>query len=276
MRHGISVPSLGEHQDRHDASDRTAKLSGLADSVHDLAEQFLIGNVFAGMRVAGALNNFAAKSLNFVGSHPTEILVERIARFELLAIDQQSVGTWQRIASSFVEIPEQFEAAVLQRRGVVSVFAVKAGDKVVNELRDRGVLADDDETRGHVDTLLLPQLECLLIVAVESLQRCLQSRRKLKRVEFLAFAAPSRRHVLANVLPEVTEHRHLVAGDVFRYGHARELDDATLNGIHQREVAHRPGEQCAFGVTRAAKKKGRRGQVYDAAYVELSLHGFET
>ena len=95
MRHGISVPSLREHRDRHDAADRTAELSGLADGVHDLAEQFLIGNVFAGVRVAGALNDFAAKPLNFVGSHAPEIIVERIARFELLAIDQQRVGTWQ-------------------------------------------------------------------------------------------------------------------------------------------------------------------------------------
>jgi len=30
-----------EHRDGHDAADGTAKLSGLADSVHDLAEQFL-------------------------------------------------------------------------------------------------------------------------------------------------------------------------------------------------------------------------------------------
>jgi hypothetical protein len=79
---------------------------------------------------------------------------------------------------------------------------VKAGDKVVNELRHRGVLADEDETWGHLDALPLPQLEFLLIVAVERLQRCLKSRWKLKRIEFLAFAAPFRWHVLANVLPE--------------------------------------------------------------------------
>ncbi len=77
---------------------------------------------------------------------------------------------------------------------------MKAGDKVVNELRDRGVLADEDETWGHLDALPVPQLECLLIVAVERLQRCLKSRWKLKRIEFLAFAAPFRWHVLANVL----------------------------------------------------------------------------
>src|ERR1700676_5806169 len=88
---------------------------------------------------------------------------------------------------------------------VTSVSPVKAGDKVVNELRDRGVLADEDETWGHLDALPLPQLECLLIVAVERLQRCLKSRWKLKRIEFLAFAAPFRWHVLADVLPEVLD-----------------------------------------------------------------------
>ena len=43
---------------------------------------------------------------------------------------------------------------------------------------------------GHLDALPVPQLECLLIVAVERLQCCLKSRWKLKRIEFLAFAAP--------------------------------------------------------------------------------------
>jgi hypothetical protein len=112
-------------------------------------------------------------------------------------------------------------------------------------------------------------------VAVERLQRCLKSRWKLKRIEFLAFAAPFRWHVLANVLPEVPEHRHLVAGNVFRYGHARELDDAALNGIHQREVAHRPGEQSAFGVPRTAEKKWGRGQVIDSPDTDLALERFD-
>ena len=44
---GIGVPALGEHRDGDDAADGAAELAGLADGVHDLAEQFLVGDVFA-------------------------------------------------------------------------------------------------------------------------------------------------------------------------------------------------------------------------------------
>ena len=159
---GIGIPAFGEHRDGDDAADRTAKLAGLADSVHDLAEQFLVGDVFAGTGVAGALDDFAAKAFNLVGSHATKVVVERIARFELLAIDEQRVRARQRIAGGFVEIAEQCEAPVLQGGGAVFVLAVEAGDEIVNELRDRGVLADDDEAGRHLDALVLPKLEGLL------------------------------------------------------------------------------------------------------------------
>ena len=87
--------------------------------------------------------------------------------------------------------------------------------------------------------------------------------------------APLLGHVLADVLPEIAEHRHFVAGDVLRDGDARQLDDAALDGVHEREVAHRPREQRALGIAGAAKEKWRRGQVNDAAEAELAVHGFE-
>ena len=62
----------------------------------------------------------------------------------------------------------------------------------------------------HLDALVFPELEGLLVVAVESLQRRLQAGGKLERVEFFAFAAPFLGHVFADVLPEVAEHGHLV------------------------------------------------------------------
>ncbi len=275
MGDGVGIPSLGEHRDRDDAADRTAKLAGLADGVHDLAEQFLIGDVLAGAGIAGALDNFAAKALDFVGSHAAKIVVERIARFELLAVDEQRVRARQRIAGGFVEIAEQGEASILQRRGAVFVLAVEAGDEVVNELRDGGVLADDDETGRHLDALLLPELEGLLVVAVEGLQRRLQAGGEFERVEFLAFAAPFLGHVLADVLPEVAEHRHFIAGDVFGHRDARQFDDAAFDGVHEREVAHRPREQRALGVAGAAKEEWRGRQVNDAAEAELAVHGFQ-
>ena len=167
MRDGVGVPAFGEHRDRDDAADGATELAGLADGVHDLAEQFLIGDVLAGAGIAGALDDLTAKALDLVGGHAAEVVVERIAGFELLAVDEQRVRARQRIAGGFVEVAEQREAAVLQRGRAVLVLPVEAGDEVVDELRDRGVLADDDEAGRHLDALVLPELEGLLVVAVE-------------------------------------------------------------------------------------------------------------
>ena len=57
-------------------------------------------------------------------------------------------GRGERVAV-LVEVAEQREPAVLQRRRAVLVLAVEAGDEVVDELRDRGVVADDDEAGRH-------------------------------------------------------------------------------------------------------------------------------
>ena len=54
------------------------------------------------------------------------------------------------------------------------------------------------------------------------------------------------------------------AGDVLRHRDARQLDDAALDGVHQREVAHRPREERALGVAGAAEEERRRRQVDDA------------
>ena len=69
---------------------------------------------------------------------------------------------------------------------------------------------------------------------------------------------------VADVLPQVAELRHVAAGDVVGHRHARQLDDAALDGVHQREVADRPGEQRPLGIAGAAQEERRRGQVVDA------------
>jgi len=145
MGHGIGIPSLGEHRDGHDAADGTAKLSGLADSIHDLAEQFLVGDVVTGMGITAAFHDLTAKALDLVSSHAAKVVVERIARFELLAVDEQRVRARKWVAGGFVKITKPWKAPVLQSRGAIIVFAMKARDEIVNELRDGGVLADDDE-----------------------------------------------------------------------------------------------------------------------------------
>ena len=77
-----------------------AELARLADGVHDLAQQVLVGDVLAGAGVAGALDDLAAEPLDLVGGHAAEVVVERVAGFELLAVDQQRVRARQRVAVS--------------------------------------------------------------------------------------------------------------------------------------------------------------------------------
>ena len=83
----------------------------------------MIGDVFASTGITGALDNFTAKAFNLVGSHAPKVIVERIARFELLAVDEERIRARERVAGGFVEIAEQCETPVLQRRGAVFVLA---------------------------------------------------------------------------------------------------------------------------------------------------------
>src|SRR5277367_2118560 len=73
MGDSVGVPALSQHRDRDDVTDALAKLTRLANSVHNLAQQVLIGDLFARAAIADV----------------AEFLVERFARFQLLAIDQQ-------------------------------------------------------------------------------------------------------------------------------------------------------------------------------------------
>ena len=156
------------------------------------------------------------------------------------------------------------------------VLLIEAGHIVVDQLRDRGVLADDDEAGRDGDTALLPQLKGALIVSIESLERGLELVWKLERVKIATGAASLLGHVLADVLPEVAVDRHLVTGNVFGDRHARQLDDAAFDGIHQREVAHRPGKERAFGVAGATQKERRRREVEDALESERAIDRFES
>ena len=69
--------------------------------------------MFGLLAVAGAFDDVAAEALDLVGSHGAEIVVQLLARFRLLAVDQQGAGSAELVAV-LVEIAEQFQAAILQ------------------------------------------------------------------------------------------------------------------------------------------------------------------
>ena len=82
-------------------------------------------------------------------------------------------------------------------------------------------------------------------------------------------------HVRADVCPKIAELRHVAAGDVVGHGHAGQFDNAAFDGVHQRKVAHRPGEQRAFGIARPAQKERRRREIHHPADAEFSAHCFK-
>ena len=236
-----SQPSVA--RDGDDAPDRSAESSRLADGVHDLAEEILVGQVLSLAAVAGPGDDLAAEALDLVAGGVAEALVEGFARVELLAVDEQRARAGERVAVLIVEIAEEGQAAVHHRGGAVLVLAVEPRDEVVDQLRGRRVVAHDDEARRNLDARRRPQLERLLVMPVECFEGGLELDRQAQRIEPARLAAPLLRHLRADVLPQVPELRHVAAGDVVGDRDPRQLDDAALDGIHQREVAGRPREE---------------------------------
>ena len=112
-------------------------------------------------------------------------------------------------------------------------------------------------------------------MAVERHERGLQAQRQLEWVQLAACATALFRHVFADVLPQVAEHRHFFTGYVLRHRHAGQFDNAAFDGIHQREVAHGPGKQGAFCVAGTAQKEWCGRQVHDASDTQFAVDGFK-
>ncbi len=99
-------------------------------------------------------------------------------------------------------------------------------------------------------------------MAVKRVQSGDQGGRQVERIEILRLPAPLFRHFLPDMLPEIAEHRRLPAGNVIGDRHARQLDDATFNCVHQREIAHRPRKERSLLIAGTAQKEGRGGKVH--------------
>ena len=98
MGDGVRIPAFGEHGHRNHAANRIAQTTYLAHRVHHLAQQVLLADALAGLGVTGALDDFAAESLDLVGRHTAKAIVQRVTGFELLAVNQQCSGATQCVA----------------------------------------------------------------------------------------------------------------------------------------------------------------------------------
>src|SRR4030095_5546568 len=103
---------FGEHGDRDDATNGVAQPAWRAHGDHDLPQQVLVSDVFSLAEVAGAFDNLRAETGDLIGRHGAEIVVELVAGFDLLAVDQQGPGAAERVAV-LVEVAEKLEAAIV-------------------------------------------------------------------------------------------------------------------------------------------------------------------
>ena len=152
----------------------------------------------------------------------------------------------------------------------LGVAALEAGDPFEHQLGDRGVLAHHDEHRRHADPGALPALELALIVAVERVQRGLQHVGQVERAE-LRGARGGLRQALADVLPQVAIDDRIGLHEIVAHRHARQLDDAALDRVHQAEVGYDPGKEIAFRIARAAQEEGGGRQIVDRAHALRQL-----
>ena len=97
MGHGICVPAFRQHGDGDDAANLLPESALLPNGVHHLAQEVGVGQ-FSYLARSGSLRDLALVLFNFERSRPAEIIVQRFAGFELLAVDQERVGASETVA----------------------------------------------------------------------------------------------------------------------------------------------------------------------------------
>ena len=275
--HGAGVPSLGQHRDAHDATDLLAELAGLADGVHHFAEQVFVGQILGvAAREPGAV--LGLELVDLQGGDLLELGAHRIARFQLLAVDQDRERSG--FPSPVFDVAEKGKLAGNRNRRAVREGSLPSADVVEDQLRDVGVVADDDEdgrslVAGPFRLALLPLAVAGFIVAVEAMESPLQLDRQLGLASDRLGSSALAGKFLPDSRPEVAVGRllplHRVVGD----GNAGNLDDARLDGVDEREVGDDPGEEVPFPIARAAEEEGGRRQVVEAADADLVADGFQ-
>ena len=108
-------------------------------------------------------------------SKVTELFLTNLAA-RLLKLEREASRYQPYSADSDADRAVAGEISIGLSRFLRAVFilSVEAGDVVVDQLGGGGVVAHDDETGWDSDAFALPEFKCLLIVAIEGLQRGLQ------------------------------------------------------------------------------------------------------
>ena len=113
---GVGVPAFGQHRDADHALDVLAELARLADGVHHLAQQVLVGQVRRHRGRGSAARYSALNSSISRGGDLLELGAHRLARLELLAVDQDGVRAVQPAAVAVIVAEERQAGPALDDR----------------------------------------------------------------------------------------------------------------------------------------------------------------
>ena len=94
VRDGVGVPALGQHRHGDDATDVGTELAGAANRVHHLAKNVGVCQLVDIARIA-AQPKFPLERFDLTRSDRAEIVGQRLAGVELLAVDQQGAAPRQ-------------------------------------------------------------------------------------------------------------------------------------------------------------------------------------
>ncbi len=100
----VRVPPLRQHRNGDDAADALAEPAGLADRVHDLAQQLGVRDRLRGRASAFARGFLALELFDLRSGEFSEPRIERITGLDLLAVDEQRVRLGQPVAVVILKI----------------------------------------------------------------------------------------------------------------------------------------------------------------------------
>ena len=78
---------------------------------------------------------------------------------------------------------------------------------------------------------------------VQGLQGSLEFHGQAQGIEVPGLVPSLLRHGDAYVFPEIAKPGHFSTGNIIGNWYSGKFDDAAFDGIHQREVVHRPGKR---------------------------------
>jgi hypothetical protein len=128
--------------------------AGLADGVHDLAQQVLVGEVLRLLRIAGALDDLAPETLDLVRGHGGKLLSSASPDSSCSLSMSRVRGRGSGSPCSSLKLRKQRQAALVEAGGTVLLLAVEPGDEVVDQL-GVAVLLQTTMKQGGTATFLL-------------------------------------------------------------------------------------------------------------------------